>query len=447
MRQGKLHEDSLLVFHKKSTFARMKHLLLSLLLLSGMGLIAQDTLTFLQYNLLNYGNYTSYCTTENNPVEEKDGYINTIVNYIQPDVFTVNEVTASQAMHQHLLDQAVNAGGDKYRMANFIYQASPYLVNLLFYNHQKLALHSHVIAQSLVRDIDVYKLYYKSDDLTSGDTAFITCIVAHLKAGNSSEDATTRGLMAENTMAFLEGYGQSENYLLSGDFNVYTSSEDAYQTFTQYPNSTLRFNDPIDKPGNWNNNSSFASVHTQSTHSSSNGCPSTGGMDDRFDFILMSNNLKFGAKHLRYVPGSYRAVGQDGLHFNKNLTDAPTNTSVPADVLTALYQNSDHLPVTLKLTVDKSLGISPWLATNFDEVQFSNPAHSVIRLKISTRQPTEARVALYNLCGKEVLNISQQLPAGISQMNMNIQSLPAGMYLMRLSDNRNNAVTRKLIVN
>jgi len=425
----------------------MKHLLLSFLLLSGIGLFAQDTLTFLQYNLLNYGNYTSYCTAENNPVDEKDGYINTIVNYIQPDVFTVNEVTGSQAMHQHLLDQAVNAGGDKYRMANFIYQASPYLVNLLFYNHQKLAFHSHVIAQSLVRDIDVYKLYYKSDDLSSGDTAFITCIVTHLKAGNSNEDAATRGVMAENTMAFLEGYGQSENYLLSGDFNVYTSSEDAYQTFIQYPNSNLRFNDPIDKPGSWNNNSSFASVHTQSTHSSSNGCPSTGGMDDRFDFILMSNNLKFGAKHLRYVPGSYRAVGQDGLHFNKNLTDSPTNTSVPADVLTALYQNSDHLPVTLKLAVDKSLGISQWLATDFEEVQFSNPAHSVIKLNVSTKQSTEALVALYNLCGKEVLTQRQQLTAGNNRMNINIQSLPSGMYLMRLSDNRNNAVTKKLIVN
>ena len=29
------------------------------------GLFAQDTLTVLQYNLLNYGNITSYCTNTN----------------------------------------------------------------------------------------------------------------------------------------------------------------------------------------------------------------------------------------------------------------------------------------------------------------------------------------------------------------------------------------------
>lgn len=424
---------------------KMKNLLFAILFIAGSQLFAQDTLTFLQYNLLNYGNYTSYCTEDNNPVSAKDDYIQTIVDYIQPDVFTVNEVTGSQAMHQHLLDVGVNAGGDKYRMANFIYQASPYLVNLLFYNHEKLALHSHVIAQSLIRDIDVYTLFYKSDDLSLGDTAFITCVVAHLKAGNGAEEAQTRNQMAENTMAFLENYGTDENYLLSGDFNVYTSSEAAYQTFTQYPNSTLRFNDPIDKPGSWNNNSSFASVHTQSTHTSS-GCASSGGMDDRFDFILMSNNLKFGAKHLRYVPGSYRAVGQDGLHFNKNLTDSPTNTSVPADVLTALYENSDHLPVTMKVAVDKTLGISEWLSTDFEEVRFNNPVHAQLKLQIVTKQSSQIEVVLYNLWGKEVMKLSRQLEQGTHEVNMDVQSLPTGMYLVSVADSRNRRVTRKLII-
>jgi endonuclease/exonuclease/phosphatase family metal-dependent hydrolase len=424
----------------------MKKLLFAILLVAGSQLFAQDTLTFLQYNLLNYGNYTSYCTEENNPVSAKDVYIQTIVDFIQPDVFTVNEVTGSQAMHQHLLDQGVNAGSDKYRMANFIYQASPYLVNLLFYNHEKLALHSHVIAQSLIRDIDVYTLYYKSDDLNLGDTAFFTCVVAHLKAGNGAEEAQTRNQMAENTMAFLENYGTDENYLLSGDFNVYTSSEAAYQTFTQYPNSTLRFNDPIDKPGSWNNNASFASVHTQSTHTSS-GCASSGGMDDRFDFILMSNNLKFGAKHLRYISGSYRAVGQDGLHFNKNLTDSPTNTSVPADVLSALYENSDHLPVTLKLVVDKSLGISEWQATDFEEIRFNNPAKGHIKLYVVVGQSSEIKLTLYTLLGEEVLSVTRFLKNGSNEFFEDIESLPTGMYLLRLEDSNHRSVTKKLVIN
>ena len=51
---------------------------------------AQDTLTILQYNLLNYGNYTGYCNSNNNNVVNKDDYIKTIVHYINPEIsFTV----------------------------------------------------------------------------------------------------------------------------------------------------------------------------------------------------------------------------------------------------------------------------------------------------------------------------------------------------------------------
>jgi len=426
----------------------MNKLLLCAILIASLNLFSQDTLTFMQYNLLNYGNYTDYCTSINNNIEEKDQYISTIVQYLQPDVFTVNEVAGSEAIHQHLLDQAVNAGGsDKYKMANFIHVASPYLVNLLFYDHHKLTLHSHVIAQSLIRDVDVYKLYYNSNDLESGDTAFVVCVVAHLKAGNNSADADKRNTMAQNTMTFLENYGDDENYLLSGDFNVYTSSEEAYQIFTQYSNSSLRFSDPIDKPGAWNNNSAFASYHTQSTHSTSSGCPSTGGMDDRFDFILMSNNLKFGVKHLTYVPSSYHAVGQDGLHFNKDITASPTNTSVPPDVLTALYGNSDHLPVTLKLTVDKTLGVTDWIATDFQNIRFNNPVSSKIRLTITTTKPTKLYVELLNLCGKVVFKHTENLISGQNQLDLNVEGIPAGMYLMKMSGKNKKTVTRKLVIN
>jgi endonuclease/exonuclease/phosphatase family metal-dependent hydrolase len=429
-------------------FTGMKKALLFLALLSGLNLFPQDTLTFLQYNLLNYGNFTDYCTVQNNQIEDKDVYISTIVNYIQPDVFTVNEVSGSGAIHQHLLDRAVNAdGSDKYKMAPFIFTASPYLVNLLFYNHKKLTLHSHVIAQSTIRDVDVYKLYYNSNDLDEGDTAFVICVVAHLKAGNTAGDAENRATMAQNTMGFLENYGQDDNYLLSGDFNLYSSSEDAYQTFTQYDNSSLRFYDPVDKPGDWNNNSAFADYHTQSTHLTSSGCPASGGMDDRFDFILMSNNIKFGVKHLTYVPGSYHAIGQDGLHFNKDITASPTNTSVPPDVLTALYGNSDHLPVTLKLVVDKSLGIPTWFSTGFEEVIFQNPTTSRLKLFIKSRQPSIINVVLYNLCGQEVLNYNGSLVQGNNELSVNIEDLLTGMYLMKIFDKKKRMVTKKLVIN
>ena len=53
-------------------------------------------------------------------------------------------------------------------------------------------------------------------------------------------------------------------------------------------NNGGRLFDPIDRIGNWHNNSSFSDVHTQSPRTAQFGGGASGGMDDRFDFILFS---------------------------------------------------------------------------------------------------------------------------------------------------------------
>ena len=47
----------------------MNKILLCIILIASLNLFSQDTLTFMQYNLLNYGNYTDYCTSLNNNIE------------------------------------------------------------------------------------------------------------------------------------------------------------------------------------------------------------------------------------------------------------------------------------------------------------------------------------------------------------------------------------------
>ncbi|MDD3630671.1 MAG: hypothetical protein PHF55_06600, partial [Bacteroidales bacterium] len=42
---------------------------------------SQDTIKVMTYNLLNYGNNTSYCTPSNNNVSEKNEYLKTIIDY------------------------------------------------------------------------------------------------------------------------------------------------------------------------------------------------------------------------------------------------------------------------------------------------------------------------------------------------------------------------------
>ncbi len=71
-------------------------------------------------------------------------------------------------------------------------------------------------------------------------------------------------------------------------------------------------------------------------------------MDDRFDFIMVSEDIKDGNNEIQYLSNSYETIGQDGNHYNDALIDG-TNNSAPSNVITALYEMSDHLPVSMEV--------------------------------------------------------------------------------------------------
>lgn len=421
-----------------------KFKLIFLFSIVSLAIFGQDTLTLLQYNLLYYGEPTDWCDNINNNINEKDDYLRTIIGYIKPDIFTVNEISKSPSIHLHLLDQVLNTNGTHYyEKANSLSADAYNIVNMLYYNTEKLALQSHTIAQSYIRDIDVYKLYHLSDQLIKGDTAFVVCVVAHLKSSSGADNANKRREMAQNTMDYLNTMNDKDNYLMMGDFNVYTSNEPAYQQFINYVNPNLRFNDPIDQPGEWNNNYDFRYIHTQSTHADENGCASYGGMDDRFDFILISNDIKQGSKNVKYIPNTYWAVGQDGNHFNQSINDSPTNTSVPADVLHALYHNSDHLPVTLKLLVDETQGIvSP--VSNI-KLAMVNPVNDFIELSIQSLNQAKINIELIDLSGKIIITKDISINTGHSKVSLSASNLKAGFYILRLKKENKVVVSKKVV--
>ncbi len=49
------------------------------------------------------------------------------------------------------------------------------------------------------------------------------------------------------------------------------------------------------------------------------GGGSTGGLDDRFDFILFTGDVNSGANKVQYVNNSCKAFGNDGNHLNDAL--------------------------------------------------------------------------------------------------------------------------------
>jgi len=426
-----------------------KLIIISALFLIGLNISAQDRIIVMSYNLLNYGNVTSYCTQTNNNMGAKTGYNATIIDYIKPDILGVVEMGSADFAHQRFLDSALNVNGvSYYAKASKMNTAGSDIISLLYYNEDKFGLANVVSLQNQVRDIVLFRLYYKSPNLASmTDTAFVNCIVAHLKSSKSSPNPTIRNQQVTTAMSYLSQHYPSDNYLFMGDLNLYKSSEAAYQTLTNYSNTSYRFYDPINKPGNWNNNSSFAAVHTQSTHSSSNGCAASGGLDDRFDFILISNALKTGSKHITYVNNSYKAIGNDGNHFNKSINYG-TNNSVPANVLNALYNNSDHLPVVLELDLDNTIAsISDVEKANQIRVRFQNPINNKLKLQIDSKTSQNVEIQIFDLQGRQIIS-EQQYLSGSTNVNFDLSNMANGLYFIQIIDQNNQRIySAKLIKN
>ncbi|MDZ7743283.1 MAG: hypothetical protein U5Q03_16490 [Bacteroidota bacterium] len=394
---------------------------------------AQDTLNMIHYNLLHYNNFTSYCTTYNNPLDEKNESLRVILNFNRPDIFTVNELQCSATSADILLEEVLN-NQDIASYARAAMSCNGYLSNMIYYNTQKLGLAGQDAVQTNVRVIDIYKLYHKPSgtDLII-DTVFLHVIVAHLKSGNSGPDAAERADEVQKLLDHMEVNYQSGNFLFAGDYNVYSSSEEAFKKLID-PGSAFRFYDPADMIGNWHNNAFFAPVHTQSTHTSG-GCPSGGGMDDRFDFILATADILQGTKDVKYLAGSYHAIGQDGEHFNKSLLDPPTIPGIPLEVVEALYTASDHLPVNLQLIVEEETGWEEQAVTRYNYILI-NPVREQAELLISVDISQQAEFAVFDLTGRKLLNKKLSLEKGSNRSRISLGTLPQGAYIFhcRLED-------------
>lgn len=394
----------------------------------------QETVRIMHYNLLNYGNYTSYCTSSNNFVDDKDNYLRTIIGHTLPDIFTVNEIDVLPYYHNRILDEVMNADArNYYARASSTNYANSYTMNMLYYDTRKFVLKEESVVQTYLRDINAYKLFYKDPNLAvHNDTAFLLCFSAHLKAGSSGSDEQERALMTGNLMSYLDDIGVSDNYVLMGDFNVYSSNEQAFQNLINHTNSNIRFYDPINKMGDWNNNPYYADCHTQSTHVISNDCAAPGGMDDRFDFILLSSKVMNGIDHYSYVQNSYQALGQDGNRFNSSIID-PANTSVPYNVANALYGMSDHLPVLLELEVDPAPnGIGNSLVSYKVNFMVSNPFQGNIALNAESNASMPCCVTIYNSVGAKVYSKEVDILKGTSKFIIEAEELKKGLYILSL---------------
>lgn len=298
-----------------------------------------DTVTVLYYNILSF--------PEGDPGREV--YLRTINGFLNADILVVNELIDVNGANT-ILNQSLNVYGvNHYNKA--LFTNGPDSDNMLFYNSSKFTLHSQYVIQTDLRYINEYVLYYNSSSLSSGDTIFLYFYSAHLKAGTLAADEQQRLDEVREFRERVDNLPGAENIFFGGDLNLYSSSEPAYDTLVNY--GTYPLNDPL-PAGNWHNSYTYRMYHSQSTRTTVFGGGADGGLDDRFDFILFSDDVLSGANKVNYIPGSCVSFGNDGNHLNKALIDPPVNTSLPDSVVQALYYMSDHLPVVCRIVVEAS---------------------------------------------------------------------------------------------
>ncbi|HRX32180.1 MAG TPA: T9SS type A sorting domain-containing protein [Tenuifilaceae bacterium] len=418
----------------------MKRLFFTLLLLTALtNYLFADTLTVMQYNLMYYDKEYDDCTSETNNVDSKDGYLRTIVEYVNPDILTVNEVNASIASVERIKNNVLNVNGvTKYLRANF---SGDFLANMLYYNSEKLELISQSTISTSPRETNVYKLKVIASGSAKSDDIYLYCFVTHLKAGSYSSDEEDRTTAATAIMNYISTNNITGNVLLMGDMNLYRASEGAFTTFTTpIGTSQFRFYDPINQVGDWNNNYDYRLIHSQSTHSSSEPCFSSGGMDDRFDFILSSSNIISGTDGLKFV--DYKTIAQDGNRFNQSLI-SPENSSVPTDVLNALYSMSDHLPIRMQLYYDSNTSS---VSNNYStpKILYNNPVTNTLNIKAFDPSTKIKSVSIYNIIGKKLTEYNAN---NLDEVNLNIADAQTGLLIVSIRFSNNKSITFKVLHN
>ena len=300
-----------------------------------------STARIMTYNLLNFSD-------EN---EREDDFIE-IIEFIQPDIIIAQEVNGQTGFSNFKSDVLDIIDPNIWTGAEFINQSAQQDI-ALYYKHQHFSFLSTSVIYSAqssgTRDVIEWVIVHNNSNVQ------FRLYGVHLKASSGSSNAAERLEEATILRGYLNELPPNSYFIVGGDFNIYsnsTTSEPAFEMLTgDSDDNDGRLFDPIDRVGHWHNNSSYADVHTQSTRTTQFGGGANGGMDDRFDWLFVSQGILNDSSDMYYIENTYWAVGNDGNHFNDAINDG-NNTSVSDDIADALHDASDHLPVYMDLWFD-----------------------------------------------------------------------------------------------
>ena len=292
------------------------------------------------YNLLNFSDD-----------DDREMHYISILESVSPDLIVVQEVVGQTGFTHFQSDVLDVFQNGQWSSAPFINQSAQQDI-ALFFKHDIFSFVSTGVvstAQSSgTRDVIEWSMVHNTSEIE------FNIYGVHFKASSGSSNAQQRLTEATILRQHLNSVSGSY-FIVAGDFNIYSNSastEPAFNMLTgESDNNGGRLFDPIDRIGNWHNNSSFSDVHTQSPRTTSFGGGANGGMDDRFDWLFVSESILNNQSRMVYIDDSYTAFGNDGNHFNDAINSG-NNFSVSEQIADALHDASDHLPVYMDVWFD-----------------------------------------------------------------------------------------------
>lgn len=364
------------------------------------------------YNVLNYS------------LANEDGrstQFRKILEQIQPDILVTQEMVEDAAAEK--LSQDVFAPGSAWLRVPF--NDGPDTDNALFYNGDKIKFLQSIYHHTALRDIAEYIL------ITNHSKDTLRIFSLHLKSDTGAENIAARHAEAailEQRLQEIYSWDVNAKIAVVGDFNFYSTSEDGYKTLTAAPTAEL-----VDPLSGWvANDASNALKYTQSTRTVADGAcggGTTGGLDDRFDFIFTSAALS-----QKFQPNSYIAYGNDGQARLNSSIDNPPNTVVSADLAAALRCASDHLPVYADFAFGASVDVEDGLPSNdFSMRIYPMPVTDAQETLVEFTIPKQSYIAfsVCDLFGRTLYTYSQHTPAGTYKHHL--KKLSAGTYIGRVT--------------
>ncbi len=385
----------------------------------------QTNIKTMFYNLLYY--------PSGNPQDREDT-LKDILDTYNPDIFTVCELETVEGADE-ILTQSIQASSPNFARATFVSnQSDPspdnQLNQMIFYNTDKFILESQATHTTYIRDIMQYTLLLNTPNQAT-DPIRIEYFVTHFKSSDGTANKNIRLDMANVFTGVLETLDPDAYVVFSGDFNFYTSSEPAYQEILDETNDIVMI-DPLHDNSyvqSWSNDTpTYTALHTQATRvNQQNGNGAFSGLDDRFDFTFISENLTT-STDLFYINGTYDAYGNNKNCYNLDINDPSCTGPYTLSLRNDLFVMSDHLPVVMELSTPQNvLSIDQNIVKDDLKINGSNLINNNVSIYISDSL-FNTQLTIYNHLGQIVKTINTTTN---HELNFDASNLSTGIYVIK----------------